>query len=101
MPSIRIERKGFQQFEIGDCSFEVDVFRAYNKIAALRAEHGNGLGAEVPYVCELIKESGGPDCSDAEAIEFMNHIGNLTEEIGSFFEKKPSSQPSTDSTVST
>lgn len=101
MAAIKIEPKGFQDFEIQGCLFSVDIFRAYNGLVMINSQYKDDFGGEVKHIVALIKDLGGPECSQAEAVEFNNHVIRLAQEIGDFFGGKSSSPPNTASPAST
>ncbi len=93
----KIERKGKRRLAIGDKEFEVDVIDAFNSWIAIDAEFRDPKhpGSATPEYVKLIARLGGPeDCSHAEAIEFINIIEELGEELKKKVSRMPSSPES-------
>ena len=96
--ALHIARKGRAKFDIGGSVFEVDLFQAWN--AYLKAEESRPAGDLSPLV-EWVKSLGAPpDLTQAEAVEFVNVLGEQVEGLKKKVGTTPSSPASTTSTPS-
>ena len=90
---ITIEPKGIQTFQIGQSGeenppFDVDLFRAHRRIREIQQEHMKGNDEEIPFYRALVRELGGPDCSEWMATAFVNQILDLCKPLMEELAKK-------------